>query len=137
MSFFVAFVSAGFVVLQIHSPWLLSHFRELKGVVSSFQLVLGIAAVTVCAALNLIIVARPVESSIRALSIISVGIATVASAGWALAFWQAGFLSWWHLWLPLVPPAYSGVCAFLMTEIFAGRSELKRLAKMVFNHETA
>lgn len=136
MAIFVGLTSIVGVVYQIQSPWELQHFATLRPLVSSFELVVGLLPLTFSAILNGASIVCT-SSSQNALLVLAVAIGCAGGLGWAIVFIWNGFFSWMHLWLPLLPPIYPGLAYLLITEVYASREELRRVEKLVFEHESA
>ena len=133
---FVGLSSLVAILYQIQYPWNLLHFAALKPLMSNFELILGLLPLTFCAALNAIAV-MCLTNSQKPLLILAIVIGAAGGLGWAALFTANLFFSWTHLWLPLVLPAYPTMTYMLLTEMYESREQIRKVEKLVFEHDSA
>jgi hypothetical protein len=76
-------------------------------------------------------------NSQKPLLILAIVIGAAGGLGWAALFTANLFFSWTHLWLPLVLPAYPTMTYMLLTEMYESREQIRKVEKLVFEHDSA
>ena len=120
------------IVLQLHEPWSVDHFAQLKPVVSSFELVLGLMPSVIAPVLIGIAVAFPRDENFLVLSRLAWVVSAAGAVGWAVAFAGASFFSFWHLWLPGAPVALVASSAMSIYSAVSAEKEILELAEEAF-----
>ncbi|KAA0154952.1 hypothetical protein FNF29_02096 [Cafeteria roenbergensis] len=120
------------IVLQLHEPWSVDHFAQLKPVVSSFELILGLMPSVIAPVLIGIAVAFPRDENFLVLSRLAWVVSAAGAIGWAIAFAGAKFFSFWHLWLPGAPVALVASSAMSIYSAVSAEKEILELAEEAF-----